>query len=80
MEQQWFKYLALIATTQSTHPLSLIKQRKTEEKIRVLPNACGTSSSRDRRQLTDPASTFQLAARIAETPLFIGTVHQILWV
>jgi len=77
MEQQWLKYLALIATTQSTQTLSLIKQRKTEDKICVLANACGTSSSKDRRQLIDPASAFQLAARIAETPLFIGKVHQI---
>ncbi len=36
MEQQWLKYLVLIVTTQSTQTLSLIKQRKTEEKIESL--------------------------------------------
>jgi hypothetical protein len=36
MEQQWLKYLALIVSTQSTQALSLIKQRKTEEKIESL--------------------------------------------
>lgn len=51
------------------------KQTKTKEKVCALAKAYGTSSSKERGQLIDPTSPFQLATRIARTPLFIGKAH-----
>jgi hypothetical protein len=47
----------------------------TNKKVCSFEKACGTSSSRERRELIDLASPFQLATKIVGTPLFIGKVH-----